>query len=176
MTVKGEADGVVLANDEAAFSGEAAVRTGDVEGVVLAAGLAGAKGDFTGVVVCATGDADVVPPKTAEPAPLPKVASPPVFHAGTESDLFDAAWLNADGPPEANAPNPPPPEVAGVPCFASAGFALLNVASPPDANALNPPPPPNVEGDVVLMGVTMGVVDMGVPGPALPNPDWPNDG
>ena len=54
---------------------------------------------------------------------------------------------------------------------------LLNVAGPPDANALNPPPLPNVEGEVALIGVTMGVVDMGVPSPVLPNPrpaDWPN--
>lgn len=36
-------------------------------------------------------------------------------------------------------------------------------------NALNAPPPPKVEGDTVLTGVTVNVVDMGIPNPVLPN-------
>lgn len=51
-----------------------------------------------------------------------------------------------------------------------------NVAGPPDAKAPNPPPLPNAEEDVVLIGVTIGVVDIGVPRPVLPNADWPNAG
>jgi hypothetical protein len=166
---KGEVDGVVLANDEAAFSRDV-VAGGEKAGVVLAAGSAEAKRGFTGVVVDPSGDVEDVP-KTVDPVLPPNVASPPVFQAGIELDVVDAAWPNADGPPEANAPNPPPPLMAGVPGFVSACFEPLNVAVPPDANALNGPPLPKVEGDVVLTGVTMGVVDMGVPSPVLLNPD-----
>jgi hypothetical protein len=170
---KGGVNGVVLAKDGLAFWSEV-VAGGDKAGVVLGAGSAEVKSDFAGVVADTSGDADDVPPKTLDPVPLPNVASPPVFHAGTESVVVDAAWPNADGPLEANPPNPPPPLI-GPPTFVSAGFAPLNVAGLPDANALNAPPPPKVEGDVVLTGVTMGVVDMGVPSPVLPNPDdWPN--
>lgn len=170
-------DDVVLANGEEdfPFSGEAAAPRGVAVGVVVAVGPAEVNIDFTGVVDGATGGADGVPPKTVVPVPLLKVASPSVFHAGTESGLFDAAWPNADTPPEANAPNAPPGLIAGTADFVSAGFAPPNVASPPDANAPNAPPLPNAEGDVGLTGVTIGVVDMGVPRPVLPNPDWPND-
>jgi hypothetical protein len=73
-----------------------------------------------------------------------------------------------------NAPKPPPPLIVGVASFVSAGFEPLKVAGPPDANALNAPPLPK-DGDVVLTGVTMGVVDMGVPSPVFPNTDWPAD-
>ena len=166
---KGEVDGVVLANDEAAFSSEV-VAGGEKAGVVLAAGSAEAKRDFTGVGVDPGGDVEDVP-KTADPVPPPNVASPPVFQAGTELGVVDAAGPNADSPPEANAPNAPPLLVARAPGLVSACFEPLNVAVPPDANALNGPPLPKVEGDVVLMGVTMGVVDMGVPRPVLLNPD-----
>jgi hypothetical protein len=159
---------VVPANSGPAFTG-GAVAGGDRTGVVLEAGSAEGKRDFAGVVAGTIGDADDVP-KTLDPVPLPNVASPPVFHAGTESGVVDAAWPNADGPLEANAPNPPPPLIVEAPSFVSAGFEPLNVAGPPDANVLNAPPPPKVEGDVVLTGVTMGVVDMGVPSPVLPNP------
>jgi hypothetical protein len=169
---KGEVDGVVLANGAAAFW---TVAGGEKAGVVLAAGSAELKRDFTGVVADPSGDAEAVPPKTAVPVPLPNVVSPPVFHAGIEFDVFDDAWPNADGPADANAPNAPPPLVAGAPSFVSAGFEPLNVAGPPDVNALNAPPPPKVEGDVVLTGVTMGVVDMGVPSPVLLNPGRPAD-
>jgi hypothetical protein len=163
---KGEVDGVVLANREAAFSSDAAAG-GEKAGVVLAAGSAEEKRDFTGVVAGPNGDAEVVPPKTVDPVPPPNVASPPVFHAGVEIGVVDAAWLNVEGPPEANAPNPPAPLVAGAPGFVSAGFEPLKVA----ANALNAPPLPKAGGDVALTGVTMGVVDMGVPSPVLPNAD-----
>ena len=61
--------------------------------------------------------------------------------------------------------------MAGAPGFVSAGFEPLKVAVPPDANALKAPPLPKVEGDVALIGVTMGVVDMGVLSPVLPNAD-----
>lgn len=159
------------ANDVPPFSSEVDAG-GDKTGVVLEAEE---KGDFAGVAADTSDDADDVPPKTLDPVPPPNVASPPVFHAGTESGVVDAAWTNADGPLEANALNPPPPLIVGVPSFVSAGFEPLNVAGPPDANAPNAPPPPKVEGDVVLTGVTMGVVDMGVPNPVLLNPaDWPN--
>jgi hypothetical protein len=159
---------VAPANGGPAFSGGAAAG-GDKTGVVLEAGSAEEKRDFAGVVADTSGDADDVPPKTLDPVPLPNVASPPVFHAGTEPGVVDAAWPNADGPLEANAPNPPP-LIVGVPTVVSAGFEPLNVAGPPDVNAPNAPPLPKVEGDVVLTGVTMGVVDMGVPSPVLPNP------
>jgi hypothetical protein len=158
---------VVPANCGPAFSG-GAVAGGDRTGVVLEAGSAEEKRDFAGVVADANGDADGVPPKTLDPVPLPNVASPPVFHAGTELGVVDAAWPNADGPLEANAPNPPLPLIVGVPSCVSAGFEPLNVAGP-DVNAPNAPPLPKVEGDVVT-GVTMGVVDMGVPSPVLLNP------
>lgn len=167
-----EADGVLPANGGAVLASEAAAG-GDKAGVVLAAASAEVRRDFTGVVAGTSSDADDVPPKTVDPVPLPNVASPPVFHAGTESGVFDAVWPNADDPAEANALNPPPPLVVGAPGFVSAGFEPLNVAGPPDANALNTPPLPNVEGDVALMGVTIGVVDMGVPSPVLLNPDRP---
>jgi hypothetical protein len=62
--------------------------------------------------------------------------------------------------------------IAGAEDFVSTGFP--NVAGPPDANAPNAPPLPNVEEDVGLIGVAIGVVDIGVPRPVLPNPDWPN--
>ena len=166
---KGDVDGVVLANDETAFSSDV-VAGGEKAGVVLAAGSAEVKRDFNGVVVDPSGDAEAVP-KTVDPVPPPNVASPLVFQAGMVVGVVDAAWPNADTPPEANAPNPPPPLVAEAPGFVSAGFEPLNVAVPPDANAPNGPPLPKVEGDVVLTGVTMGVVDMGVPSPVLPNPD-----
>lgn len=158
------------------FSGEAVAPRGDAVGVVVAVGSAEVNIDFTGVVAGASGDADGVPPKTVVPVPLLKVASPPVFHTGTESGFFGAAWPNADGPLEANAPNPPPALIAGVADFVSAGLTPPNVASPPDANAPNPPPLPNVEEGVVLMGVAIGVVDIGVSRPVLPNPAWPNAG
>lgn len=119
------------------------------------------------------GDVDGVPPKTVVPVPLIKVASP-VFHAGTASSLFDAVWPNAESPVEVNALNPPLELIAGAAEFVSADFAPPNVVSPPDANAPNPPPLPNVEEDVGLIGVAIGVVDIGVPTPALPNPDCPN--
>jgi hypothetical protein len=167
---KGEVDGEVLANGEATFSSDAAPG-GEKAGVVLAAGSAEAKRDFTGVVTGPSSDAEVAPPKTVDPVPPPNVASPPVFHAGVEIGVVDAAWLNVEGPPEANAPNPPAPLVTGAPGFVSAGFWPLKVAVPPDANALNAPPLPKAEGDVALTGVTMGVVDMGVPSPVLPNAD-----
>jgi hypothetical protein len=165
---------VALANGEAdfPFSGGVVAPRGDAAGVVVAAGSE-ENIDFTGVVAGASRDADGVAPNTVVPVPLVKLASPPVFQAGTESGLFDAAWPNADSPPEANAPNPPPALTAGAADFVSTGFVSPNVASPPDANAPNPPP--NVE-DVVLMGVTIGVVDIGVPRPVLANPDWPNPG
>ncbi len=169
---------MALASGEAdfPFSGEAVAPRGDAVGVMVAAGSVEVNINFTGVVAGASGDADGVPPKTVVPVPLLKVASPPVFHAGTESGLFDAAWPNADSPLEANAPKPPPGLIAGAANFVSAGFVPPNVASPPDANAPNPPPLPNVEGDVVVMGVAIGVVDIGVPRPVLPNADWPNAG
>jgi len=166
----GEVDGVVLANGEATFSSDAAAG-GEKAGVVLATGSAEVKRDFTGVVAGPNDDAEVVPPKTVDPVPPPNVASPPVFHTGVEVGVVDAAWLNVEGPPEANAPNPPAPLVAGAPGFVSAGFEPLKVAVPPEANALNAPPLPKAEGDVALTGVTMGVVDMGVPSPVLPNAD-----
>jgi hypothetical protein len=109
-------------------------------------------------------------PKTLDPVPLPNAASPPVFHAGTDSTVVEATWPNADGPLEANAPNAPPPLIVGVASFVSAGFELLKVAGPPDAKVLNAPPLPK-DGDVVLTGVMMGVVDMGVPNPVFPNAD-----
>jgi len=159
---KGGVNGVAPADDGAAFSSEEVVG-GEKACVVLEAGSAEEKRDFAGVV-------DDVPPKTLDPVPLPNVASPPVFHAGTDSAVVEAAWPNADGPAEANPPNPPLPLTVGVASFVSAGFEPLNVAEPPDANALNASPLPK-EGDVVLTGVTMGVVDMGVPSPVLPNAD-----
>jgi hypothetical protein len=70
-----------------AFSGEAAPPGGVVVGVVVAAGSVEVNIDFTGVVA---GGADGVPPKTVVPVPL-LIVSPPVFHAGTESGLFEAA-------------------------------------------------------------------------------------
>jgi hypothetical protein len=84
VVVIGEVDGVVVL--ARVLSAEVAIARGDVEGVVLATGAAGPNGDdFIGVVPGA-------PPKTVEPAPLAKVASPPVFHAGTEEpDLSNAA-------------------------------------------------------------------------------------
>jgi hypothetical protein len=160
---------VVPADDGAAFSG-AVVVGGEKAGVVLGAGPAEAKTDFAGVAADASGDADDFPPKTLDPVPLPNVASPPVFHAGTDSAVVETAWPNADGPLEANAPNAPPPLTVGVASFVSTGFEPLKVAGPPDANALNAPPLPK-DGDVVLTGVTMGVVDMGVPRPVFPNVD-----
>lgn len=167
---------MALENGEAdfSFSGGVLAPKGEAVGVVVV-GSFEVNIDFTGVVAGASGDADDDPPKTVEPVPLLKLASPVVFHAGTASGLFDAAWPNADSPPEANAPNAPPALIAGAADFVSTGFASPNVASPPDANAPNPPPLPNVE-DVVLTGVTIGVVDIGVPRPVLPNPDWPNPG
>jgi hypothetical protein len=113
---------VVLAIDGLAFSSEV-VAGGDRMGVVLGAGSAEGKRDFAGVVADTSGNADDVPPKTLDPVPLPNVASPPVFHAGTESGAADAAWPNADGPLEANAPNPPP----SAPTFVSAGVAPLRL-------------------------------------------------
>jgi hypothetical protein len=117
-----------------------------------------------------SGDVDDFPPKTLDPVPLPNVASPLFFHAGTDSAVAEATWPNADGPLEAKDPNAPPPLIVGVASFVSAGFEPLKVAGPPDANALNAPPLPK-DGDVVLTGVTMGVVDMGVPSPVFPNAD-----
>jgi len=160
---------VAPADDGAAFSSEVVVG-GEKAGVVLRAGSAEAKRDFAGVAPDTSGDVDDFPPKTLDPVPLPNVASPPVFHAGTDSAVVEAARPNADGPLEANAPNVPPPLIVGVASFVSAGFEPLKVAGPPDANALNAPPLPN-DGDVVLTGVTMGVVDMGVPNPVFPNAD-----
>jgi len=166
---------VVPADDGAAFSSEVVVG-GEKAGVVLGAGSAETKRDFAGVVVDPSGGIDDVPPKTFDPVPLPNLASPPVFHAGTDSAVVEAAWPNADGPLEANAPNAPLPLIVGVVSFVSAGFEPLKVVGPPDANALNAPPlPPKVEGDVALTGVTIGVVDMGVPSPVLPNADRPAD-
>jgi hypothetical protein len=160
---------VAPADDGAALSSEV-VLGGEKAGVVLGAGSAEAKRDFAGVAADTSGDVDDFPLKTLDPVPLPNVASPPVFHAGTDSAAVEAAWPNADGPLEANAPNPPPPLIVGVASFVSAGFEPLKVAGPPDANALNAPPLPK-DGDVVLTGVTMGVVDIGVPSPVFPNAD-----
>jgi hypothetical protein len=160
----------VLANGEATFSSDV-VAGGENAGVVLAAGSAEVKRDFTGVVVDPSGDAEGAPPKTVDPVPPPNVVSPPVFQAGVEVGVVDVAWPNADSPLEANAPNAPAPLVAGAPGFVSAGLEPLKVAVPPDAKALNAPPLPKAEGDVALMGVTMGVVDMGVPSPVFPNAD-----
>jgi hypothetical protein len=157
----------VLADDGAAFSG-AVVVGGENAGVVLGADPAEVIRDFAGVAADASGNVDDFPPKTLDPVPLPNVASPPVFHAGTDSAVVEAARPNADGPLEANAPNAPPPLTVGVAGFVSTGFEPLKVAGPPDANALNAPPLPK-DGDVVLTGVTMGVVDMGVPRPVFPN-------
>lgn len=154
------------ADDGAALSSEVVVG-GENAGVVLGTGSAEVKRDFAGVAADTTGDVDDIPPKILDPVP-PNVASPPVFHAGTDSVVVEAAWPNADGLLEANASNPPPPLIVGVASFVSAGFELLKVAGPPDANVLNAPPPPK-DGDVVLTGVTMGVVDMGVPNPVFPN-------
>lgn len=156
------------ADDGAAFSSEVVVGGGKA-GVVLGAGSAEAKRDFAGVAADTSDDVDDFPPKTLDPVPLPNATSPPVFHAGTDSAAVEAAWPNADGPLEANAPNPPP-LIVGVASFVSAGFEPLKVAGPPDANELSAPPLPN-DGDVVLTGVTMGVVDMGVPSPVFPNAD-----
>lgn len=153
----------------AAFSSEVVVG-GEKAGVVLGTGPAEAKTDFAGVGAVTSDGVDDVPPKTLDPVPLPNVVSPPVFHAGTDSAVVEAAWPNTDGPLEANAPNPPPPLTVGVVSFVSAGFEPLKVAGPPDPNALNVPPLPK-DGDVVLTGVTIGVVDMGVPSPVFPNAD-----
>ena len=166
---EGGVNGVASADDAAAFSSEVVVG-GEKAGVVLGAGSAEAKRDFAGVAADTSGDVDDFAPKTLDPVPLPNVASPPVFHAGTDSAAVEAAWPNADGPLEANAPNAPPPLIVGVASLVSAGFEPLKVAGPPDANVLNAPPPPK-DGDAVLMGVTMGVVDMGVPSPVFPNAD-----
>ena len=89
--VEGVVDDVPLANGEVdfPFSGGVAPPRGVAVGVVVAADSVEANSDFTGVV--AGGAADGVPPKTVVPVPLLKVVSPPVFHAGTESGLFDAA-------------------------------------------------------------------------------------
>jgi hypothetical protein len=160
---------VVPADDATASSG-AVVVAGEKAGVVLEADPAEPKTDLAGVVADTSGDADDFPPKTLDPVPLPNVASPPVFHAGTDSAVVEAAWPNADGPLEANAPNAPPPLIVGVASLVSTGFEPLKVAGPPDANALNAPALPK-DGDVVLTGVTMGVVDMGVPRPVFPNAD-----
>lgn len=173
-TVEGGVVAPVNGEADFPFSGGGVAPRGDAAGVVVASGSE-VNIDFTGVVAGASRDVDGVPPKTVVPVPLLKLASPLVFHAGTESGLFDAAWPNADSPLEANAPNPPPAPIAEAADFVSTGFVSPKVASPPDANAPNPPPLPNVE-DVVLMGVTIGVVDIGVPRPVLPNPDWPNPG
>ena len=169
--VEGGVDDVAVANEEGdfSFSGEVAAPRGGAAGVVVAVTSVEANIDFTGVLA---GGANGVSPKTVVPVPLLNVASPPVFHAGTASGLLDAAWPNADIPLEANALNAPPGLVAGAEVFVSAGFP--NVAGPPDANAPNAPPLPNVEEDVGLIGVAIGVVDIGVPRPVLPNPDWPN--
>jgi hypothetical protein len=170
VVIKGEVEGVVLANAEDDSSSDV-LPGGEKAGVVLVAVSAEAKIGLAGVVVTA-GNTEDVPPKTVDPVPLPNVASPPVFHAGTELGVLGAVWPNVDGPPDANAPNPLPPLETGAPGFVvSGGFEALNVAVPPDANAPNGPPLPNVEGDVVLTGVTIGVVDMGVPSPVLLNPD-----
>lgn len=176
VSVEGGVDGVVLANGEAdfPFSGEAVTPRGDAVGVVVVVGSVEAS--FAGVVAGASGDDKDVPPKTVVPAPLLKVAPPPVFHAGTVSGLFNAAWPKADGPPEVNALNPPPALGVGVVDFASAGFAPPNVASPPDANVPNPPSLSNVDVEGVLIGVAIGVVDIGVPRPTLPKLDWPKAG
>lgn len=89
--VEGGVDSVALANGEAGFtfSGEVVALRGDAVGVVIVVGSVEVNIDFTEVVAGASGDDDV-PPKTVVPVPLLKVASPPVFHAGTESSLFDA--------------------------------------------------------------------------------------
>jgi hypothetical protein len=79
---------VASANGGPAFPG-GAVAGGGGTGVVLEAGSAEGK-DFA-AVADTSGDADDVPPKTLDPVPLPNVASPPVFHAGTESGVVDAA-------------------------------------------------------------------------------------
>ena len=157
------------ADDGATFTSEVVIG-GEKAGVVLVAGSAEAKRDFAGVAADTRDDVDDFSPKTLDPVPLPNVASPPVFHAGTDSAVVEVAWPNADGPLEANAPNPPPPLIVGVANFVSGGFEPLKVAGPPDANALNAPPLPK-DGDAVLTGVTMGVVDMGVPSPVFPNAD-----
>ena len=150
---EGGVNGVAPADDGATFS--EVVIGGEKTGVVLGAG---------------SDDVDDFPPKTLESEPLRKVASPPVFHAGTDSTVVEVTWPNADGPLEANAPNPPPPLIVGVASFVSAGFEAVKVAGPPDAKALSAAPLPK-DGDVVLTGVTMGVVDMGVPSPVFPNAD-----
>lgn len=166
---EGGVNGVAPADDGAAFSSEVVVG-GEKTGVVLGADSAEAKADFAGVAADASGDVGDFPPKTLDPVPLPNVVSPPVFHAGTDSAVVEAACPNADGPLEAKAPKAPPPLIVEVASFVSAGFEPLKVVGPPDANALNAPPPPK-DGDVVLTGVTMGVVDMGVPSPVFPNAD-----
>jgi hypothetical protein len=148
---------VAPADDGAALSSEVVVG-GEKAGVVLGAGSDEVKRDFAGVAADASGDVDDFSLKTLDPVPPPNVASPPVFHAGTDSAAVGAAWPNADGPLEANAPNPPPPLIVGVATFVSAGFKPLKVAGPPDANVLNAPPLPK-DGEVVLTGVTMSVVD-----------------
>jgi len=88
-------DLIAAAAGGVAFSSEVAAG-GEKAGVVLATGSADAKGLLTGVVACASGEDDDVPPKTVDPVPLPNVASPPVFHAGTTSGVLDTAWPNAD--------------------------------------------------------------------------------
>lgn len=69
------------------FSGEAAPPGGVAVGVVVGSVEVNIDIVFTGVVA---GGADGVPPKTVVPVPL-LIMSPPVFHAGTESCLFEAA-------------------------------------------------------------------------------------
>lgn len=72
--------------DRAVFSSEVVVG-GEKAGVVL--GAAEAKRDFAGVAETSD-DVDDFSPKTLDPVPLPNVASPPVFHAGTDSVVVEA--------------------------------------------------------------------------------------
>lgn len=72
------------------FSAGVVAPRGVAVGVVVTVGSVEANNDFTGVVAGASKGTDDGPPKTVVPLPLLKVVSPPVFHAGTESDLLDA--------------------------------------------------------------------------------------
>jgi hypothetical protein len=81
---------VAPSDDGAAFSSEVVVG-GEKVGVALDAGSAEAKTDFAEVAADTSGDVDDFPPKTLDPVPPPNVASPPVFHAGTDSAVVEAA-------------------------------------------------------------------------------------
>lgn len=89
---EGGVKGVALADDGAAFSSVVVVGS-EKAGVLLGAVSAEAKRDFAGVAAETSDDVDDFPPppKTLDPAPLPNVASPPVFHAGTDSAVLEAA-------------------------------------------------------------------------------------